>query len=159
MNFSWFKAAYDFLGLFPLEKPKMWALGRAMLTTLPVVIVTFADYQYSVNEPKIHQDLKSVLEGDPWHLLLLLGLPFFVSLICEGWESFARFRKTQEPSYFPFVHLITTLSALNVVVAKKQKRFGEVAKRMLGSDLSCERAFKEITQPEQQNSRACSPVC
>lgn len=140
------------IAFFPIKKPKIWAVTKASLGTLPTIILAYLSYRFATNQPPEQAQLKRFFDGNQVALISLFAAPFALNLLFTFYEWFAKYVNEREVNYFPSVQLATTISCLNIIVGRKLERFGRVCKSIASQPKSPSEAFETITQPDEQIS-------
>lgn len=136
----------------PIKKPKLWAVTKATVGTLPTIVLAYLSYRFATNQPPEQTRLKQFFDGNQVALISLFAAPFGLNLLFTAYEWFAKYMNERELNYFPSVQLATTISCLNLIVGKKLERFGRVCKTISTNSKTTGEAFDAITQPDEQIS-------
>lgn len=138
------------LVLFPVNKPKWWAVFRAIIIAIPAMIIAYASYNYGTKEPEVHKKLTEFIGSNFIALPCIILSPFILSLLMDVYEWFAKYLKDRTVNYFPSIQLATAISSLNVIVGKKLDRFGGLCNKVDKGEIAKSDIFHTLTQPSDQ---------
>lgn len=139
------------IALFPTSKPKLWAVVRAILASMPVILVSYIKFDFGANEPSDHKFIRELFSHQGTALTLIVGSAF-LSIILDLYEAFSRFLQERQVDYTPVIHLTKTLAGLNNVVGAKLASLGQLATETVGlrAREGIDTLLAKCIQPERQ---------
>lgn len=138
------------VGLFPVNRPKIWKTLRALLTALPVMVLAYVKFDFGQSEPVHHKAFVNLVASTPYFAVLMIVAASCISVIFDVYEWLGDYLRLKQTDFVPDVQMAKTLAGLNSIVGTKLDRLGRIALDLESKKLDPTKALEECTRPEEQ---------